>query len=607
MADIDINEVQKNIEELQDQNAIDFQQWKRLGQEIEKLEGKIKTNDNRLKLVMEKIKDDYEKLKKVIIDENIQFELTDSITKINEQLDKITLKSNSNTVLLARFFEMINKGEVVTICARGDSVVYGQAGDTSASDNRPPLGGHTAYRASTSWPETLETTLRGIYGSNKINVINRGYSGDTALKSLNRWSESCNSNITIICLGINDRTGSITDYINNYRKLIEQELKWNSGVIIMLPTKTGFATDNILDRYRGALILLAKEYNCPIIDALEMLKNYSVKEIMPDWTHFNTSGYDIIGKRVASYFIGKSILYPKEVSANDVLLVRKNIDSLILYGSGSTLVDYTTGVTCPEGNVPQAIRLTSGSKITYSFKTNEDNLIFIPIYDSTDGYGLVDLDFKAKQQYNSYININDKFPNSIGLSAGKYYEQENYPDYINMSNFLTRTIVITSKGWHTLTVYNENSQYVYFQGFKVISLENLKSRNMIERFLTDMPTTGTFKTGERYLFSNPTTYIGCIVKEGGTFGNVDTGVKATIYQQWISGIRVDTFGSLKIGDRVKIDGDDSGKVHKIKSMYDNGGYHIVEFDGTVVGGTLVENAILRYAEPTIKRYGAIES
>lgn len=40
MADIDINEIQKNVEELQDQNAIDFQQWKRLGQEIERLEGK---------------------------------------------------------------------------------------------------------------------------------------------------------------------------------------------------------------------------------------------------------------------------------------------------------------------------------------------------------------------------------------------------------------------------------------------------------------------------------------------------------------------------------------------------------------------------------------
>lgn len=95
MADIDINEVQKNIEELQDQNAIDFQQWKKLGQDIEELAGNIKTNDNRYKLIIEKIKSDYEKLKKVIIDENVQFELFDSITKINEKVDNKANKVNN--------------------------------------------------------------------------------------------------------------------------------------------------------------------------------------------------------------------------------------------------------------------------------------------------------------------------------------------------------------------------------------------------------------------------------------------------------------------------------------------------------------------------------
>lgn len=31
MSDNDINRIKQNIEQLQDQNAIDFQQWKRLG------------------------------------------------------------------------------------------------------------------------------------------------------------------------------------------------------------------------------------------------------------------------------------------------------------------------------------------------------------------------------------------------------------------------------------------------------------------------------------------------------------------------------------------------------------------------------------------------
>ena len=80
MSEIDINRVQQNIKELQDQNAIDFQQWKRLGQEIEKLAGKIKTSDKHLNLLMKKIKYDYENLRKVIIDENVQIQLNNKKT-----------------------------------------------------------------------------------------------------------------------------------------------------------------------------------------------------------------------------------------------------------------------------------------------------------------------------------------------------------------------------------------------------------------------------------------------------------------------------------------------------------------------------------------------
>lgn len=105
MSDIDINKVQKNIEELQGQNAIDFQQWKKLGQDIKELETKIKLSDKNLNLLMKKIKYDYESLRKVIVDENVQIELKNaiddkvsnktfitSVNSINEQLDNIENK-----------------------------------------------------------------------------------------------------------------------------------------------------------------------------------------------------------------------------------------------------------------------------------------------------------------------------------------------------------------------------------------------------------------------------------------------------------------------------------------------------------------------------------
>lgn len=105
MSDIDINRVQQNIKELQDQNAIDFQQWKRLGQEIKRLEGKIKTSDTHLNLLMKKIKADYESLRKVIIDENVQLYLNNKIDENKKELvdkinmDKIEINEELNAIV----------------------------------------------------------------------------------------------------------------------------------------------------------------------------------------------------------------------------------------------------------------------------------------------------------------------------------------------------------------------------------------------------------------------------------------------------------------------------------------------------------------------------
>lgn len=108
MSDIDVNKIQQIVKELQDQNAIDFQQWKKLGKEIEKLSEKIKLSDTNLSVLMKKIKNDYEKLKKVIIDENVQIELNNKIednkndivdnkNKIEQNINEINKKVNTET------------------------------------------------------------------------------------------------------------------------------------------------------------------------------------------------------------------------------------------------------------------------------------------------------------------------------------------------------------------------------------------------------------------------------------------------------------------------------------------------------------------------------
>ena len=101
MSDNDVNKIQQNVKELQDQNAIDFQQWKKLSKDIEKLSEKIKISDTNLVTLMKKIKSDYKSLKKIIVDENIQVQLNNKIEiNKNEIVDsKNKIEFNKNEIL----------------------------------------------------------------------------------------------------------------------------------------------------------------------------------------------------------------------------------------------------------------------------------------------------------------------------------------------------------------------------------------------------------------------------------------------------------------------------------------------------------------------------
>ena len=95
MSDIDINKVQQNIKELQDQNAIDFQNYELVTQKIEEIKETIKLTDSHLNLLMKKIKADYENLKKIITDENVQVQLNNKIEENKQEIEKIKEQLNN--------------------------------------------------------------------------------------------------------------------------------------------------------------------------------------------------------------------------------------------------------------------------------------------------------------------------------------------------------------------------------------------------------------------------------------------------------------------------------------------------------------------------------
>ena len=101
------NNMQVDIENLFKQNVNDLSSIKELYKRIEELGEKItqiKYIDNTL---VKKLKKEYEKLNKIILDENIQVKLTNDIETFNSKLD--TIKNNIKFVTPEQF------GAVVTV------------------------------------------------------------------------------------------------------------------------------------------------------------------------------------------------------------------------------------------------------------------------------------------------------------------------------------------------------------------------------------------------------------------------------------------------------------------------------------------------------------
>ena len=85
----DINSQQVDIENLFKQNVNDLASIKELYRKIEELDEKIeqiKFIDTKL---ADKLKKDYEKLKRIILDENIQAKLTNDINDIKSRLENL--------------------------------------------------------------------------------------------------------------------------------------------------------------------------------------------------------------------------------------------------------------------------------------------------------------------------------------------------------------------------------------------------------------------------------------------------------------------------------------------------------------------------------------
>ena len=85
----DINSQQVDIENLFKQNENDLCSIKELYRKLEEIEKKITQIKYIDTTLVDKLKKDYEKLKRIILDENIQVQLTNDINDIKSRLENL--------------------------------------------------------------------------------------------------------------------------------------------------------------------------------------------------------------------------------------------------------------------------------------------------------------------------------------------------------------------------------------------------------------------------------------------------------------------------------------------------------------------------------------
>ena len=93
---VDINKHEVDIDNLFKQNELDLSSIKELYRKLKELEKKISQIKYIDTSLADKLKKDYEKLKRIILDENIQVQLNNSIDALNTQLD--TIENNINKI-----------------------------------------------------------------------------------------------------------------------------------------------------------------------------------------------------------------------------------------------------------------------------------------------------------------------------------------------------------------------------------------------------------------------------------------------------------------------------------------------------------------------------
>lgn len=436
-------------------------------------------------------------------------EYNENKQQVSDQLTAIEINAQTNTYKLNKAMMKLKTGIPITIACQGDSTTASTDSTSSREPDPAPTNNgtyHYAKRASITYPESLQKYMRRVYGDDKVTVINRGFEGDGTKRGYEHWNMPSGADVMLIMYGINDADNSSIDYMGDveefiryYRLIIEQELRNGTAVIMLSPIRLRIATGTTsvlrhtkIQAFGEAAKMLANEYNIPCVDMHEMLRGYGA-DIYSDYTHLNGIGYELLGARLSSIFIGRGSIKPFTIKSGKNLGVSLMNDSFVAANVQGWYYQ-TNPITATEddssgGGTYLNLR-NPNAFITYSFYANEDNLIVSPNFQFafSDPFEFeMQLDYGLQPQQILNKEMVDNLYPLAPITSQKYYQTDkNNSQRFSpsmMKNVTDKHIIIPSRGWHTITFKvnqtNASLGIIAFYGFKVESVREFMSRTNI--------------------------------------------------------------------------------------------------------------------------------
>ncbi|QZI89402.1 hypothetical protein SIPHO063v1_p0044 [Vibrio phage PS10B.1] len=362
--------------------------------------------------------------------------------------------------------------ETITIACRGDSLSYGE--DTTvdpqpADPTTTPSGRvHTKTRASTPYPEALQTYLQPLF-SNTINVINQGYSGDTTKAGYEDWDTDVNSDLTVIMYGTNDAAEGfssyqpIEDFIKYYRLIIQREIiVRRAAVVLITPPQQKQINNNVrlLDAYRMAVYQLANEFGCPVIDGIEVFKNVD-STLFSDLVHYRTLGYQWLASAVQARILSKTENFTRVYSGSNMTVRFAEEGVKANWSNWGVQTAKVSQVTPPLTSFSGGYVVETSSyfeKICFSFYCEQDDIIAMPNIEIGNATVAVQLNNGIWQPQYTF----DGRVQSTGDLTAKpdaLYEYSALNEVVSINRNATYEVSkanrlhIATRGWKTLTLY----------------------------------------------------------------------------------------------------------------------------------------------------------